>query len=64
MLCVSIVIYRVLVNGRLSEIIIPSQGLRQGDPFSPYVFIIRAKELSLLLQDAQTKGRIYGCRVA
>ncbi|XP_019177733.1 PREDICTED: uncharacterized protein LOC109172938 [Ipomoea nil] len=64
MLCVRTVRYRVLVNGRPSKEIIPSRGLRQGDPLSPYLFIICAEGLSLLLQDAQAKGRIHGCRVA
>ncbi|XP_019150981.1 PREDICTED: uncharacterized protein LOC109147777 [Ipomoea nil] len=64
MLCVRTVRYRVLVNGKPSKEIIPSRGLRQGDPLSPYLFIICAEGLSLLLQDAQTKGRIHGCRVA
>ncbi|XP_019158886.1 PREDICTED: uncharacterized protein LOC109155714 [Ipomoea nil] len=64
MLCVRTVRYRVLVNGRPSEEIFPTMGLRQGDPLSPYLFIICAEGLSLLLQDAQTKGRIHGCRVA
>ncbi|XP_019178981.1 PREDICTED: uncharacterized protein LOC109174171 [Ipomoea nil] len=64
MLCVRTVRYRVLVNGKPSEEILPTRGLRQGDPLSPYLFIICAEGLSLLLQDAQAKGRIHGCRVA
>ncbi|XP_019155928.1 PREDICTED: uncharacterized protein LOC109152735 [Ipomoea nil] len=64
MLCVRSVRYRVLVNGKPSNEIIPSRGLRQGDPLSPYLFIICAEGLSLLLQDAQAKGRMHGCRVA
>ncbi|XP_019177676.1 PREDICTED: uncharacterized protein LOC109172888 [Ipomoea nil] len=64
MLCIWTVRYKVLVNGKPSQEIIPSRGLRQGDPLSPYLFIICAEGLSLLLQDAQAKGRIHGCRVA
>ncbi|XP_019168841.1 PREDICTED: uncharacterized protein LOC109164747 [Ipomoea nil] len=64
MMCIQAVQYRVLVNGRPTEVIVPSRGLRQGDPLSPYLFNICAERLSLLLQDSQAKGRIHGCRVA
>ncbi|XP_019184158.1 PREDICTED: uncharacterized protein LOC109179042 [Ipomoea nil] len=64
MLCVRSVRYKVLINGRPSEEIVPTRGLRQGDPLSPYLFIICAEGLSLLLQDSQTRGLIHGCRVA
>ncbi|XP_019175764.1 PREDICTED: uncharacterized protein LOC109171089 [Ipomoea nil] len=64
MLCVQSVRYRVLVNGKPSEEIVPTRGLRQGDPLSPYLFIICAEDLSFLLQDSQTKGLLHGCRVA
>ncbi|XP_019170961.1 PREDICTED: uncharacterized protein LOC109166463 [Ipomoea nil] len=64
MLCVHSVRYRVLVNGKPSEEIVPTRGLKQGDPLSPYLFIICAEGLSLLLQDSQTKGLLHGCRVA
>ncbi|XP_019175759.1 PREDICTED: uncharacterized protein LOC109171082 [Ipomoea nil] len=64
MLCVQTVRYRVLVNGKSTEEIVPTRGLRQGDPLSPYLFIICAEGLSLLLQDSQAKGLLHGCRVA
>ncbi|XP_019194227.1 PREDICTED: uncharacterized protein LOC109188138 [Ipomoea nil] len=64
MMCVTTVSYSVLVNGSWSDQIIPTRGLRQGDPLSPYLCIICAEGLSLLLQQAQAKGEIHGCRVA
>ncbi|XP_031095051.1 uncharacterized protein LOC115999336 [Ipomoea triloba] len=64
MLCVTTVNYNFLVNGVSSGWVVPSRGLRQGDPLSPYLFIICAEGLSLLLQKAQEEGSIHGCRVA
>ncbi|XP_031091035.1 uncharacterized protein LOC115996030 [Ipomoea triloba] len=64
MLCVTTVSYDFLVNGTLSGQVVPTRGLRQGDPLSPYLFIICAEGLSLLLQKAQADGSIRGCRVA
>ncbi|XP_019195011.1 PREDICTED: uncharacterized protein LOC109188829 [Ipomoea nil] len=41
-----------------------NQGVAAGDPLSPYLFLICAEGLSVLLQRAQMSGLIHGCRVA
>ncbi|XP_019157949.1 PREDICTED: uncharacterized protein LOC109154672 [Ipomoea nil] len=64
MLCVTTVSYNFMINGSRSSSITPTRGLRQGDPLSPYLFIICAEGLSVLLQQAQNRGLIHGCRVA
>ncbi|XP_019183730.1 PREDICTED: uncharacterized protein LOC109178648 [Ipomoea nil] len=51
----------VKVNGLRCDPIIPTHGIRQGDPLSPYLFIICAEGLSLMLQQAHNVGSIHGC---
>ncbi|XP_019156592.1 PREDICTED: uncharacterized protein LOC109153209 [Ipomoea nil] len=64
MLCVTTVKYTILVNGEAAGLIKPTRGIRQGDPLSPYLFIICAEGLSILLQQAEARGDVHGVRVA
>jgi hypothetical protein len=48
----------VLVNGTPFGRIIHSRGLRQGDPLSPYLFLLVAKGLSSLLLKAKSESDI------
>jgi hypothetical protein len=61
--CVTSVGYRIKVNGELSEGFKPERGLRQGDPLSPYLFLLCAEGFSALLQQAEQEGKIAGVKV-
>jgi hypothetical protein len=61
--CVTTVRYQIKVNGDFTEKFTPTRGLRQGDPLSPYLFVICVEGLSALLQDAEANGRISGVKI-
>jgi len=56
MRCVSSVSMSIKVNGMLTEYFRPSRGIRQGDPISPYLFLLCSEGLSCLLK---SKGPVY-----
>lgn len=64
MTCVESVRYRVKVNGMQSETITPTRGLRQGDPLSPYLFLICQKRLLVNFAVLQQEKKIEGIRLA
>jgi len=60
MTCVRTVSYTVLINGLPHGHIAPSRGIRQGDPLSPFLFILCAEALSRMLDQAAGMGKISG----
>jgi hypothetical protein len=63
MSCVSTVQYRVRFNSQETEIIKPTRGLRQGDPLSPYLFLLCTEGLTSLINQAEQEGELQGVRV-
>ncbi|MCH82815.1 RNA-directed DNA polymerase (Reverse transcriptase), partial [Trifolium medium] len=63
MLCVSSVHYSVLVNHERVGPIIPGRGLRQGDPLSPYLFILVTEGLTALIKKSVARGDIHGIQI-
>ena len=57
--------YSILINREPKGFITPTRGIRQGDPLSPYLFLLYAEGLSPLIQKAADTNRlkgIYSCR--
>ena len=50
MMCVTTISYSVLINGEPKGRIVPTRGLRQGDPISPYLFLLCEGGLSAMLR--------------
>ncbi|KAG8499204.1 hypothetical protein CXB51_005655 [Gossypium anomalum] len=51
------------LNGANGEWFLPSRGLRQGDPLSPYLFLICAEGFFTLIKEAKQKGLMRGASV-
>lgn len=58
--CVTTTSLQVLVNGEPTETIFPSCGLRQGDPLSPYLFVLCMEVFSALLRKAEREQMFRG----
>ncbi|XP_058746295.1 uncharacterized protein LOC131619188 [Vicia villosa] len=53
----------VLVNGSPTKEFVVERGLSQGDPLSPFLFVIIAKGLKVMVNKAVENGDFIGCNV-
>lgn len=60
--CITTANFSILINNSPSGKIIPQRGLRQGDPLSPYLFLLCSEALSTLLSGAAHKDIITGLK--
>jgi hypothetical protein len=64
MRCVTSVSFSVLINGQPSHSFKPNRGIRQGDPLSPYLFILCADVFSNMISAKQDQSLINGLSIA
>jgi hypothetical protein len=60
--CVSSMSFELPINGGITGHFKPSRGLRQGDPLSPYLFILNQEVLSRLLEREHLNGKLSGVK--
>lgn len=59
--CISTTSFSIIINGKSSGKFTATRGLRQGDPLSPFLFIIITVVLSQLLHQGEQQGQLSGC---
>jgi hypothetical protein len=62
--CISTVSYSILINGAPHGFVKPTRGLRQGDPLSPYLFLLCAEGLHSLIHRAKMTGHLKGVSIS
>ena len=61
--CLTTASYSILINGEPHGNIKASRGLRQGDPLSPYLFLMCTEGLHGLIEKAASNGDIKGVSI-
>lgn len=56
MSCISTPSFKLLWNGEQTEEFAASRGIRQGDPISPYIFVLCMERLNYLIKDSVDQG--------
>ncbi|XP_060959153.1 uncharacterized protein LOC133030431 [Cannabis sativa] len=62
--CISTASFQFNLNGKVSGSVNPSRGIRQGDPLSPYLFLLCAEGFSSLLHQQERRKTLLGFKVA
>ena len=61
--CITSATYSILINGEPHGLIIPTRGLRQRDPLSPYLFLMCTKGLHGIISSTASKDEIRGVSI-
>ncbi|XP_071704175.1 uncharacterized protein [Rutidosis leptorrhynchoides] len=61
--CLSSSSISVLINGSPTKEFSPKRGIRQGDPISPFLYIIVAEGLNILVKRALANGHLQGLNI-
>ncbi|XP_028067839.1 uncharacterized protein LOC114270505 [Camellia sinensis] len=64
MSCVAFVSFSILWNGETMNNFSPGRGLRQGDPLSPYLFVLCMERLSNMIKVQVEKGKWKGLKAS
>lgn len=62
-ICLKSPTFSVLVNGSPTKEFGMGRGIRQGDPLSPFIFLILIEGLNIVMKEACTKGIFKGMRI-
>ncbi|KAK3217682.1 hypothetical protein Dsin_011652 [Dipteronia sinensis] len=60
--CISLSTLGFVINGKVLGEVVPSGGLRQRCPLSPYLFLMCAESLSCLIKNSEKDGKLLGFR--
>ena len=63
MKCIQIVSFSIMLNGVLGREFKPHGGSEQGDPLSPYLFILCAETLSILISQIIQARNLHGLNI-
>ena len=63
MSCVTTPCFSVRINGKAYGNIVPTRGFRQGDPLSPYLFLLCAEGFTSLLTKVEEEGKLHGVSI-
>ncbi|XP_059627713.1 uncharacterized protein LOC132270551 [Cornus florida] len=63
MSCVTSVSFSITINAVSGSCFQPSRDLRQGDPLSPFLFLLCVEGLSFLLKQAECNHSIHGVKI-
>lgn len=62
--CISSASFSFNINGNARGYIFPSRGIWQGDPLSPYLFLIWSEVFLLLIQNFARTGDFHGLKLS